>query len=120
MREYRILFDYRPGTKTQVPEHVFVELEDETGRSTGAGAWEGHPAPKVKKSSYVYLVLPAPDPAIQKALEDARAAIASLDVDALGRGEEVTGGDHPYISTWSLRDELLDKINKALNPKEET
>ncbi len=58
MKEYRILFDYRPGTDKQMPEHIFVELEDETGKSTGAGAWEGHPQREVKKGNLVYLVLP--------------------------------------------------------------
>ena len=129
MKEYRILFDYKPGTKTQTPEHVFVELEDETGKSIGAGEWEGHPQvigklepvqDTVPGGGLVYLVLPAPNPAIRKALVDAKAAIESLDADALGMEQLVTGnpGEHYHIAVWSLRDELLDKINKALDTEE--
>ena len=75
MKEYYIVFEYRPGTMTKAPEHVFVELEDETGQSISAGAWVAPAWNKdgptvVKPDGLVTLVLPAPDPTMLEELEE--------------------------------------------------
>ena len=50
-------------------------------------------------------------------LKACRDAIGSLQIDALGQGSEtVTLPDGECgLMTWSIRDELIDKINKALD-----
>ena len=54
------------------------------------------------------LIASAPD--LLEALIDARKAIASLDIDALGRVP-----DHPdYGYGWPIREELLSKIDYAI------
>lgn len=37
--EYRVVFQYRPGTDKIPPEYVFVELENERGEGMGVGEW---------------------------------------------------------------------------------
>jgi hypothetical protein len=50
------------------------------------------------------------------ALKDARDAIKTLPIDALGTGQEVLGHDGQYdVLTWPIRDELLDKMAKAIS-----
>lgn len=58
------------------------------------------------------------DDLLREALEDARDAIASLPEDALGM-EPVQGGFGELIRWDPIRDELLAKINRALEIGEE-
>jgi DNA polymerase III epsilon subunit-like protein len=53
---------------------------------------------------------------MREALESARSALGSLDEDCLGTGEEVVTSPDGEVGIlfWSLRDELIHKITKAL------
>ena len=50
--EYRVVFQYRPGTDKNPPEYVFVELENEHGEGVGGHDWAE------MDGSLVALVLP--------------------------------------------------------------
>lgn len=60
------------------------------------------------------------DDLLREALEDARDAIASLPEDALGTASELV--THPDgergLMSWPIRDELMAKINRALDEAE--
>ncbi len=47
MKEYRVVFKYRPGTDKIPPEYVFVETEDEDGKGIGKGKWIEMEAPLI-------------------------------------------------------------------------
>ena len=67
MKEYHIVFNHKPGTDTQIPEDVFVELESEDGLSIGKGAWSG-----CGSDGLIKLILPMYEEERDKLLEVVR------------------------------------------------
>jgi hypothetical protein len=59
-----------------------------------------------------YNALEALNAELLEALRESRSAIESLPQDALGEGRDKDG------RTWALRDELIDKMNKAIKKAE--
>ena len=98
---------------------ICVHLEQDGPRHfTDVIAWPGFDSCDIKshgeKIANANLIAAAPD--LLDALTDARSAIESLSADALGevRHPEQASDGEWGVMTWPIRDELLDKINRAI------
>jgi len=92
--------------------------KDDPAHPTEVIAWPGFDSSDIESQdervANAHLFAAAPE--LLEALIDARGAIELLPADALGeaRRYECAPDSEGGVMTWPLRDELLDKINRAI------